>query len=214
VAAKPEPLDLLDAFERSGDGVYAVDYNQKIVFWNDAAERLLGHKASEVLGAQCFDVIAGGDHLGHPFCGADCEVIKCSRKGKAPANYDVRTKTAGGEGRWLNISIIVLVGSRKRSTLTVHLARDITEERRRQLMLSRGEAGDAGTESAVGLAKLTRRESDVLQYLSCGMSNAQIAELLGVSATTVRNHTEHLLAKLGVHSKLEAVVMAARNRLV
>ena len=44
------------------------DYAQNIVFWNPTAERLLGHKAGDVIGRKCFDVIAGGDYLGHPFC--------------------------------------------------------------------------------------------------------------------------------------------------
>lgn len=46
------------------------------------------------------------------------------------------------------------------------------------------------------------------------VDNKAIAETLGISATTVRNHIEHLLAKLGVHSKLEAVVYAAKSGLL
>lgn len=213
MSGHPEPIELLGAFERTGDGVYAVDYDQNIVFWNRTAERLLGHKAEEVIGRKCFDVVAGGDYLGHPFCGSDCDVIQCSRRGRAPANYDVRTKSAGGEAKWLNMSIVVLTGRRKRATLTVHLFRDITEQRRCDLRspdLSEGEslASDNAT------ARLTRREAEVLQHLSAGMTNARVAAVLGVSETTVRNHIEHLLAKLGVHSRLEAVVFAARHRIV
>jgi hypothetical protein len=73
------------------------------------------------MGRKCFDVIAGGDYLGHPFCGADCDVIVCSRRGRAPSNYGVRTKSVSGDPKWLNISIIVLAGRGKRATLTVHL---------------------------------------------------------------------------------------------
>jgi two-component system nitrate/nitrite response regulator NarL len=46
------------------------------------------------------------------------------------------------------------------------------------------------------------------------MTNRAIAQTLGISPTTVRNHIEHLLGKLGVHSKLEAVVAAAQHGLV
>ncbi|MEK7247385.1 MAG: LuxR C-terminal-related transcriptional regulator [Chloroflexota bacterium] len=214
MSGHPEPIDLLGAFERTGDGAYAVDYDQKIVFWNRTAERLLGHKATDVVGHKCFEVIAGGDYLGHPFCGSDCAVIECARRGHAPPNYDVRTKSAGGEAKWLNMSIIVLAGRKKRSTLTVHLFRDITEQRKRQLRtpaLPEGEPSD-GIDNAT--ARLTRREAEVLQHLSAGMTNARVAAVLGVSETTVRNHIEHLLAKLGVHSRLEAVVFAARHRIV
>lgn len=216
MAAALEPRDLLGAFEHTGDGVYAVDYDQKIVFWNRTAERLLGHRAEDVLGRECYDVIAGGDFLGHPFCGADCDVIMCARRGHAPASYDVRTRTASGDPRWLNVSIVVLTGRAKRSTLAVHMFRDITEQRRAQLRMKQAGAEDETVEgeASPALAKLTRREAEVLQYLACGMPTARIAEVLGVSPATVRNHIEHIIAKLGVHSKLEAVVYAANNRLV
>lgn len=211
-------MELLQAFERSGDGVYAVDYDQKIVFWNRTAERLLGFKGEEVLGRQCFDVIAGGDHLGHPFCGADCPVIECARHGRAAENYDVHTRTASGHPRWINISIVVLLGRLKRSTLTVHLFRDISEQRRTEMRtrreLAQLPASEALNDDQQAGSRLTRREAEVLQLMSTGLSTARIADVLSVSRTTVRNHIEHLLAKLGVHSKLEAVVHAARHRLI
>jgi PAS domain S-box-containing protein len=216
MATQLEPRDLLGAFERTGDGVYAVDYDQRIVYWNRTAERLLGHRAEDVLGRECYDVIAGGDFLGHPFCGADCDVIQCARKGHAPASYDVRTRTASGDPRWLNISIVVLAGRSKRSTLAVHMFRDVTEQRRAQLRMKQTAQANVASEAEASpaLARLTRREAEVLQYLACGMPTAQMAEVLGVSPATVRNHIEHIIAKLGVHSKLEAVVFAANHRLV
>jgi PAS domain S-box-containing protein len=213
VKKHPEPHDFLEAFETTSDGVFAVDYDQTIVFWNRTAERLLGHRAADVIGHKCYEVIAGGDFPAHPFCGADCQVIGCARKGRATAAYDVRTRTADGEARWLNISIVVLSGSRKRSTLAVHLFRDITEQRRKLQQMPSFAEGLAESEENPALARLTRREYEVLQHLSAGLNNAQIAEALGTSTTTVRNHIEHVLSKLGVHSKLEAVVFAARNRM-
>jgi PAS domain S-box-containing protein len=214
----PDPMQLLSAFERSADGVYAVDHDQNIVFWNSAAERLLGLRASDVLRRKCFDVIAGGDHRGHPFCGPDCPVVECARQGHAYENYDVRSRTADGKARWLNISIVVLVGRRRRSVLTVHLFRDITERRQREMRTRRaigeviGISGAAGHDAALG--RLTRREMEVLQLLATGLTTPGMAGALGLSKTTVRNHVEHLLAKLGVHSRLEAVVYAARHGLV
>ena len=213
-----EPMELLQAFERSGDGVYAVNFDQKIVFWNQTAERLLGFKAEDVLGRECFDVIAGGDHLGHPFCGADCPVIECARHGRAPENYDVHTRAASGKPRWINVSIVVLVGRLERSTLTVHLFRDITEQRRKEMRMRRELSQlpapeELDDEQRAG-SRLTRRETEVLELMATGLSTARIADVLRVSRTTVRNHIEHLLAKLSVHSKLEAVVYAARHRLV
>ncbi len=54
----------------------------------------------------------------------------------------------------------------------------------------------------------------MLRLLATGLSNARIAEVMGISAATVRNHIDHVLTKLGAHSKLEAVVYAAQHRIV
>jgi len=61
---------------------------------------------------------------------------------------------------------------------------------------------------------LTRREQEVLEMLARGLSNAAIAEELHVSVHTVRNHIANLSAKLGAHSKLEALSIAVRRGLV
>jgi DNA-binding NarL/FixJ family response regulator len=64
-----------------------------------------------------------------------------------------------------------------------------------------------------GLARVTPRETQVLQALAAGETAAQIAESLGISALTVHSHVKSILAKLGVHSKIEAVTLAWRHGL-
>lgn len=61
---------------------------------------------------------------------------------------------------------------------------------------------------------LSRRELDVLRQLVAGAPTEVIAVELGVSTHTVRKHTQHILGKLGVHSKLQAGAVAARDGLV
>ncbi|MCW2938429.1 MAG: two component transcriptional regulator, LuxR family [Actinomycetia bacterium] len=61
------------------------------------------------------------------------------------------------------------------------------------------------------LADLTGREREVLQCMVDGLSRADIAAHLGLSANTVRTHTQNLLAKLGMHSALEAITLAMRS---
>ncbi len=63
-------------------------------------------------------------------------------------------------------------------------------------------------------ASLTRREHEVLSRLALGLSNAAIAEELTVSVHTVRNHIANISAKLGAHSKLEALSIAIRRGLI
>lgn len=63
-------------------------------------------------------------------------------------------------------------------------------------------------------AGLTPRQLEILQLLADGKSTAQIAEALYLSKTTVRNHVAHVLANLGVHTRVQAVVAGSRLGLV
>lgn len=60
----------------------------------------------------------------------------------------------------------------------------------------------------------TGRERDVLFLLAQGMTNEQIAEELVVEVSTVKSHVARILPKLGVRSRLQAVVWAYQNRIV
>lgn len=53
---------------------------------------------------------------------------------------------------------------------------------------------------------LTPRQLDVLRYIAGGHSTEHIARALGISTETVRNHVRHLMARLKVHTRLEAVI--------
>ena len=64
------------------------------------------------------------------------------------------------------------------------------------------------------LEKLTPREKEVLRLMAQGVSSRMIAAQLGISYTTIRTHIRSLGSKLGVHSKLEAIVKARELALV
>jgi DNA-binding NarL/FixJ family response regulator len=65
-----------------------------------------------------------------------------------------------------------------------------------------------------GDGALTRRELSVLRLVAHGLGNKEIAGELGISTHTVKYHLASLLAKLGVHSRTEAVSIGLRKGLV
>ena len=69
-------------------------------------------------------------------------------------------------------------------------------------------------EPQIPVANLTAREHEVLELLSRGLSNPEIAEELGVTRHTAKFHVKAILDKLGAQTRTEAVVLAARNGLL
>jgi DNA-binding NarL/FixJ family response regulator len=61
---------------------------------------------------------------------------------------------------------------------------------------------------------LTKRESEVLKQLAFGLTNKEIAQSLGISYETVKEHVQHILRKIGVSDRTQAAVWAVRKDLV
>ncbi len=62
--------------------------------------------------------------------------------------------------------------------------------------------------------KLTDREMQVLKLVARGMNNRDIAKELFISENTVKNHVRNILEKLQIHSRMEAVMIAVREKLI
>jgi DNA-binding NarL/FixJ family response regulator len=70
-----------------------------------------------------------------------------------------------------------------------------------------------GWDASMSVGKLTSREVEVLSLLAEGLTQADIARKLSISPRTVGAHIEHILGKLGVHSRAQAVAVAYRRQL-
>jgi RNA polymerase sigma factor (sigma-70 family) len=82
-------------------------------------------------------------------------------------------------------------------TLTVRLLREMNPNSQRA--------------PSTAAEKLTDRESEILRLMSGGYSNREIAEALGISEGTVKNHVSNILSKLGVRDRTRAVLKAVQQ---
>ena len=62
--------------------------------------------------------------------------------------------------------------------------------------------------------RLTERELEVLRLVAKGLNNREIAKQLFISENTVKNHVRNILEKLQLHSRMEAVMYAMREKLL
>jgi PAS domain S-box-containing protein len=215
---------LLEGLSKAADGIFATDQEQRITLWNKATERLLGYRASEVLGRPCHEILAGKDRMGGVQCGPHCPPLSTTRKGLPAESCDILTHTKAGKAIWINVSHIVVPSSLPNRFTMIHIFRDVTRQVQTDKLIQRIHSLLAKADwpldepvpsppSHSPIRSLTSRERDVLRLIAKGESAKGIATRLHISPTTARNHTQRILAKLGVHSKLEALAVALRSKL-
>ncbi|MFD2007516.1 response regulator [Streptomyces narbonensis] len=68
--------------------------------------------------------------------------------------------------------------------------------------------------AAPWVARLTEREAEVLRHVATGLTNAEVAERIGVGPATVKSHVAALLAKLGARDRTQAVILAYESGFV
>ncbi len=71
-----------------------------------------------------------------------------------------------------------------------------------------------GERTVASSPKLTERELEVLRLVAQGLNNREIAKQLFISENTVKNHVRNILEKLQLHSRMEAVMYAVREKLL
>lgn len=202
----------------TADGGFVVDRDGRIQVWNQAAEQITGRRSDEVVGKACCDVFRGRDAAGNLMCYQGCQIQTMAVRGEPATSYDLRILHATGRELWLNVSTILVRDEEGSFKAAAHLFRDVTARRELELHLQRTLSERAGSPtngpSGKPLPALTGREQEILRLMASGLPTHTIAQRLSISRATVRNHTQSILNKLGVHTKLAAVALAYTRGLV
>jgi PAS domain S-box-containing protein len=194
----------------------AIDTGGAIMGWNNAAEGLFGYGAQDVLGRPCNEVMNFEDRCGNMVCDAECALHGAPRDSGSwvVPTRDVLARTDSGQRLWLSLTTVLVPRSKGERCSRIHLMREtgVTPELE-MAILERLTQPKRGEVDASVIDQLTLREREVLRKLADGLGTQEIADQLFVSSTTARNHVQHILNKLGVHSRLEAVALALHNHL-
>ena len=203
--------DVLATLGRTSDAMVAVGPDTRIVAWNAAATELFGMTAEEAIGRTCASVMCWRDRCGDPIC-ERCGVETLTGDELMPTR-DVLGRTADGRTLWLSATSIVPPPDLRDRFRLVHLIREVgLPPELERLIIDRLQGWSlVSEEGATVLDRLTPRESEILGLLTEGFDGSAIAEDLYLSPATVRNHIQHILKKLEVHNRTEAVALALRN---
>jgi PAS domain S-box-containing protein len=212
---------LIEALKNSADGAFVIDESLRIVYCNKVAEAILGLDNQDIVGHFCYQLLRGHDDGMHLVCKARCQVARMALNSKPVPNYDIQITTNYGIKRWLNMSVLAYrTGDNNEKKVIVHLFHDLNHKKVNERILTQNiRMGNCNqdfptkseTEMGPHLKRLTPREQETLALLAKGHSTGEIGERLSISQNTARNHVQHVLQKLQVHSRLEAVAYVFKH---
>jgi PAS domain S-box-containing protein len=185
----------------TGDAAFAVDPEGRIIAWNEGAEYCLGYRRPEVLGRRCWRVLQGQDLSSNRYCDRTCPVRNMAMKGEPINRTQMFFRNASGETTPVAMSTLVVQGEKSKEI--VHLFQCLSSDAQETMV-------PLNMPAASSNAPLSVRQLEVLKHLADGKSTEEIAELLCIAEVTARHHIQHILSRLKVHSRLEAVALARR----
>jgi DNA-binding CsgD family transcriptional regulator len=181
-----------------------------IIHANQRFADLFDKSLDDCVGSPCHLVVAGISANGETLCSEHCAVKGQIRRGESVEPYTVRVGDEDAEsGHWLQL-LVIPYNLTDRGAYTVHCAFLADRTQFLQSFLDRVAMRtpvNVDRDFRIEDAKLSSREIEVLECLVADQNLYEIAENLSISYYTVRNHVQHILGKMGVHSTLEAVAL-------
>ena len=215
-AVHGEMAAVFGALVLSPDPVFITDRHNRIVFWNQSAERILGFSAAEVVGKPCAARLEGCDAFGNRYCSESCPVTGMGARGETVNHFGLQLKGRDGHVVPVDVTILNLGGRSPGEFFLAHILR--TERIELPSLQDRPAPPPSPFATSrespdIRARRLSAREVEVLGMLAAGRSTPEIAVALHISNLTARNHIQNILDKLEVHSKSEAVAFAFQKRL-
>ena len=208
-SALPESTMVPPWVSNMGVATWVSDRDGLVIYMNQRAENLLGKEPGGAVGRPCHEMIGGQAPDGSRRCQHNCEISKMIRNGEEVEPYTVRINNDEGDEHWLQLLVIPYTNG-EGSVRVAHCAFRIDRSHIIQSYLDRVAARtpiNAERNFNIDESRLSKREREVLELLAEDQNLYEIAEQLNVSYYTVRNHVQHILGKMGVHSTLEAVAL-------
>jgi PAS domain S-box-containing protein len=198
-------IDSADAWIRLFDqmpiSMIATDAEGLVTSWNVSAQNLFGWTAAETVGRPLIDIVVAPDQR-DKLDG----VIQTVAQGNVWEGPSVATRRDGSQ-LFLHSVNAPLVGDDGTLNGVLCISVEVgLVARSRRLAPSRTavSVGETAPGSSNTIA-LSVRENELVDLMLEGRSSRQIAEALGISYATVRNHTATIYRKIGVHSRAELV---------
>lgn len=192
----------------TGEPTFAVDRLGVIVIWNEAAEKALGHPASDALGAKCWRLLSGEDTYGNRYCCRHCAIREMAFNHEPVNSFEFTCKTASNQPRHFTVSCLT-VFNKPGNDILLHICHP-----KKQSQETGYPQAPASTSANHQFGTLSQREIEVLSLLAAKTSTRNIASRMSISIRTVRTHIQHLMYKLQVHKRRDAVRMGKRLRLI
>lgn len=213
--------ELFTLLEGTTDAAFTVTEEGEILSWNNGAEKLFGYPRTAAIHKTCYEILEGMGPLGTRVCHEHCSVAECAGGKTEIPNFDMSVKASSGKRLWINMSTVVFDNQRTGRRLLIHLAHDISEQKKSEklthkvLELSKQLTSlGEGSVHAEPVPGLSEQEINILRMFAEGKESDEVTGVLGISPQTLRNHLHHINQKLRTHNRLEAVMNAIQRKLI